>query len=35
MPLTNCADWAEPNRLASSTASSMATRGGVSLWKIS
>ena len=31
--MTNCDDWAEPNRLANSTASSMATRGGVSLCK--
>ena len=35
MPLTNCADWPEPNRLANSTASSMATRPGVSLWRSS
>ena len=35
MPLTNGADWAEPKRLASPTASSMAARGGVSPWKIS
>ncbi len=31
MPLTNCGEFALPNFLASSIASSMATRGGVSL----
>ena len=35
MPLTNWADWAVPKRLASSTASLIATRSGVSAYRIS
>ena len=35
MPLTNWADWPLPKRLASSTASLMATRSGVSEYRIS